>query len=312
MRPAWSARRIVDEIRMAVSSWPIARHTARVFTDQPLCRFFVTLEATPHLNGKHTIFGRIVSGQEILDRIAKVDVDQNDRPNTPVLVARCGELERKKRPANAQASTMSNPSAANSADRGRRRKSNDSDDEMKEVFESKDVRRNRRQSDNMVDEGIRGRPKKRSRSRSNSQPLSTPSEEASDSQRSPDGKSKRKRSKSPSRHVNEKQRAEDGAYERRRRSLPNQYGDERYHRGTDGARYKPEPRRDDYREAASRRDDHDNRQGDGYRYSRGGSKYGDEGRLASNSGRAGGGDMPDGPVRFKGLGVMKYMEPGRL
>ncbi|EGP87255.1 uncharacterized protein MYCGRDRAFT_30791, partial [Zymoseptoria tritici IPO323] len=55
-------------------------------------QFFLTLEACPHLNGKHAIFGRLVGGEDTLAKIAKVKVDEKDCPVTPVLVSRCGEL----------------------------------------------------------------------------------------------------------------------------------------------------------------------------------------------------------------------------
>ncbi|KAF2228768.1 hypothetical protein EV356DRAFT_457091, partial [Viridothelium virens] len=55
-------------------------------------QFFITLTECPHLNGKHTIFGHLVSGQDVLRRMAKIDVDNNDRPLTPLLIAHCGEL----------------------------------------------------------------------------------------------------------------------------------------------------------------------------------------------------------------------------
>ncbi|KAF2217875.1 hypothetical protein CERZMDRAFT_31145, partial [Cercospora zeae-maydis SCOH1-5] len=55
-------------------------------------QFFITLEPCPHLSGKHTIFGRLVAGDETLQRIAKVAVDKNDAPLEPVLISRCGEL----------------------------------------------------------------------------------------------------------------------------------------------------------------------------------------------------------------------------
>ncbi|KAJ1449786.1 cyclophilin-like domain-containing protein [Pelagophyceae sp. CCMP2097] len=53
-------------------------------------QFFITLRATPHLDGKHVVFGRCVSGSEIVDAIAKVAVDNSDRPMVAVSVAACG------------------------------------------------------------------------------------------------------------------------------------------------------------------------------------------------------------------------------
>lgn len=37
-------------------------------------QFFITFAETPHLNGKHTVFGKLVGGEETLDRIEAVHV----------------------------------------------------------------------------------------------------------------------------------------------------------------------------------------------------------------------------------------------
>jgi len=55
-------------------------------------QFFVSLRACPHLNGKHVVFGRVVRGYDIVQRIAELPVDEKDRPKTPVTIANCGEL----------------------------------------------------------------------------------------------------------------------------------------------------------------------------------------------------------------------------
>jgi cyclophilin family peptidyl-prolyl cis-trans isomerase len=50
--------------------------------------FIVTAEATPWLDGKHTVFGRVTSGMDVVDRIAGVERDANDRPREPVTIER--------------------------------------------------------------------------------------------------------------------------------------------------------------------------------------------------------------------------------
>lgn len=48
--------------------------------------FIVTAEACPWLDGKHTVFGQVVEGQDVVDRISNVDRDSRDRPREPVLI----------------------------------------------------------------------------------------------------------------------------------------------------------------------------------------------------------------------------------
>jgi cyclophilin family peptidyl-prolyl cis-trans isomerase len=51
-------------------------------------QFFITLAPTPWLNGKHAIFGRLLSGQEVATKIAQVPRDARDRPRSPVRIER--------------------------------------------------------------------------------------------------------------------------------------------------------------------------------------------------------------------------------
>ncbi|GJP46581.1 hypothetical protein CLOM_g5850 [Closterium sp. NIES-68] len=43
-------------------------------------QFFLTLAPTPWLDGKHTIFGRVSHGMEVLKRLGNVQADRTDRP----------------------------------------------------------------------------------------------------------------------------------------------------------------------------------------------------------------------------------------
>jgi len=49
-------------------------------------QFFITVAATGWLTGKHTIFGEVVEGYDIVEKISKVNRDGMDRPKTPVVL----------------------------------------------------------------------------------------------------------------------------------------------------------------------------------------------------------------------------------
>src|SRR5213083_2442635 len=48
--------------------------------------FIVTAEACPWLNGKHTVFGRVTSGVDVVDAISKVEADGSDRPRDDAVI----------------------------------------------------------------------------------------------------------------------------------------------------------------------------------------------------------------------------------
>jgi peptidyl-prolyl cis-trans isomerase B (cyclophilin B) len=48
--------------------------------------FIVTAEACPWLDGKHTVFGHVVSGIDVVDEISRVPSDGRDRPLEPVRI----------------------------------------------------------------------------------------------------------------------------------------------------------------------------------------------------------------------------------
>ena len=49
--------------------------------------FIVTAAECPWLDGKHTVFGQITSGMDVIDAIEGVDTDGRDRPRTDVTIS---------------------------------------------------------------------------------------------------------------------------------------------------------------------------------------------------------------------------------
>lgn len=49
-------------------------------------QFFITVAPTPHLDQKHTVFGIVESGQEVVDEIATTETGEGDKPVDPVII----------------------------------------------------------------------------------------------------------------------------------------------------------------------------------------------------------------------------------
>src|SRR5690242_18435421 len=50
--------------------------------------FIVTADACPWLDGKHTVFGRVTSGMDVVDTISAVETDASDRPREEITIQR--------------------------------------------------------------------------------------------------------------------------------------------------------------------------------------------------------------------------------
>ena len=55
-------------------------------------QFFILFTETPWLNSKHVVFGKVVEGEDVLDKMESVKTDNRDRPNEDVKIVDSGEI----------------------------------------------------------------------------------------------------------------------------------------------------------------------------------------------------------------------------
>lgn len=57
-------------------------------------QFFITLKETPWLDNKHVVFGIIISGFDLVKQIEQLETNENNKPNTDVVIIKSGLLSK--------------------------------------------------------------------------------------------------------------------------------------------------------------------------------------------------------------------------
>jgi cyclophilin family peptidyl-prolyl cis-trans isomerase len=77
-RDTANIRLVIEKYRNAVEAQYLRTKPFKITDEQR--RVYTTIGGTPHLDGAYTVFGEVISGMEIVDKIAAVKTDTNDRP----------------------------------------------------------------------------------------------------------------------------------------------------------------------------------------------------------------------------------------
>lgn len=56
-------------------------------------QFFITTVVTSWLDGKHVVFGEVIDGMDLVEKISKAPTNSSDRPRDDVVISDCNVLQ---------------------------------------------------------------------------------------------------------------------------------------------------------------------------------------------------------------------------
>jgi cyclophilin family peptidyl-prolyl cis-trans isomerase len=54
--------------------------------------FFITVDAVPEIDGQYVVFGEVIEGMEVVDRINSSTIEEDETPRIPIVISECGQL----------------------------------------------------------------------------------------------------------------------------------------------------------------------------------------------------------------------------
>lgn len=86
----------IEKIRQKLISETEAKYAENPasFTQEQI-DIYSTIGGTPHLDGEYTVYGEVVKGMEIVDKIEQVETDGNDRPKEDIKIISTSVIEKK-------------------------------------------------------------------------------------------------------------------------------------------------------------------------------------------------------------------------
>ncbi|XP_050419691.1 uncharacterized protein LOC126832786 isoform X2 [Adelges cooleyi] len=116
-------------------------------------QFFITTQPTPHLDGVHVVFGRVVSGQPVVMQIEELGVDKNSRPLQDAKVVKCGELVLKSKIKQVEDHAIDSESTSESDNDKKHRRKKKKEKESKKKDGKKSSRTKEENSENEESDG---------------------------------------------------------------------------------------------------------------------------------------------------------------